>query len=261
MTVIAEQDRMTVRRLLAEGLERDVELIFFTQSRTREIASEHPDCDTCADTAELLDELAGLSDRLRLTTHDVTADPDTATRYNVTAVPMVLLRPVNLNQDSPRLDGGRTDLPASTARSAPAGSRYLAASQAIPNVRFLGQPGGYEFTTLIEDLVDVGRGTTSLAPSTVAAVRAIDVPVHIQVFVTPSCPYCPGVARLAHQLAMENGLIVADVVEANEFPVLTERYQVRSVPMTIINDRVQIVGSISEATVLEGLTQAISHGH
>jgi glutaredoxin len=261
MTVIAEHDRMTVRRLLTEGLERDVELIFFTQSRTRESTSEHPDCDTCADTAELLDELVGLSDRLRLTTHDVTDDPEVATRYNVTAVPMVLLRPVNLNQDPARLDGDGTVGPASPARSTAAGSRQGLANHTVSNVRFLGQPGGYEFTTLIEDLVDLGKGTTGLASTTVEAVRAIDVPVHIQVFVTPACPYCPRVARLAHQLAMENTLIVADVIEANEFPVLSERYQVRSVPKTVINDRVQIVGSISEATVLEGLTRAISHGH
>ena len=86
------------------------------------------------------------------------------------------------------------------------------------SVRFLGLPGGYEFTTLLADIVDVSRGVTDLAPETLDAVRAIDDPVHIQVFVTPACPYCPRAARLAHQMAMENPLIVADVIEANEFP-------------------------------------------
>ena len=255
MTVIAEHDGVTVRKLLAEGLKRDVELVFFTQSRSRELTPERPNCETCADTAELLGELVSLSDRLHLTTRDLTAEPDTATRYNVTAVPLVLLRPTNLNRAFTEIYGVATDWPTTVV-----GTMRADADLRGPNVRFLGLPGGYEFTTLIGDLVDLGRGSTDLTSTTVEAVRAIDGPVHIQVFVTPSCPYCPRVARLAHQLAMENALIVADVVEANEFPVLSERYQVRSVPKTVINDRVQIVGSISEATVLEGLARAISLG-
>jgi hypothetical protein len=63
---------------------------------------------------------------------------------------------------------------------------------------------------------------------------------------------------VAHQLAMENPLIVADVIEANEFQDLSERYQVRSVPKTVINDRVEFVGALPEAKVLEALQQAVS---
>ena len=62
---------------------------------------------------------------------------------------------------------------------------------------------------------------------------------------------------MAHQLAMENPLILADVIEANEFPELSERYGVRSVPKTVINDRVQFLGSLPEAKVLDALQQAV----
>ena len=57
---------------------------------------------------------------------------------------------------------------------------------------------------------------------------------------------------------MENSLIQADVIEANEFQDLSERYGVRSVPKTIINDRVQFVGSLPEAKLLEALQKAVS---
>jgi len=56
---------------------------------------------------------------------------------------------------------------------------------------------------------------------------------------------------------MENPLIVADVIEANEFYELSERYGVRSVPKTVINDRVEFVGSLPEAKVLQALHQAV----
>ncbi len=59
-------------------------------------------------------------------------------------------------------------------------------------------------------------------------------------------------------MAMENPLIVADVVEANEFQNLSERYRVMSVPKTVINDRVELVGAQPETKVLAALRQALS---
>ena len=61
-------------------------------------------------------------------------------------------------------------------------------------------------------------------------------------------------------MAMENPLIVADVVEANEFQNLSERYRVMSVPKTVINDRVEFVGAQPEPKMLEALQRAIASG-
>jgi hypothetical protein len=59
-------------------------------------------------------------------------------------------------------------------------------------------------------------------------------------------------------MAMLNPLIRADVIEVNEFPELGERYAVQSVPKTVINDRIQFVGALSEARVLLALQRAVS---
>ena len=59
-------------------------------------------------------------------------------------------------------------------------------------------------------------------------------------------------------MAMENPLIVADVIEANEFQNLSERYRVMSVPKTVINDRVEFVGAQPEQKVLEALQRALA---
>ena len=59
---------------------------------------------------------------------------------------------------------------------------------------------------------------------------------------------------------MANPRIVADVVEANEFQDLSERYRVMSVPKTVINDRVEFVGAQSESKVLQALQQALGPG-
>jgi predicted DsbA family dithiol-disulfide isomerase len=52
---------------------------------------------------------------------------------------------------------------------------------------------------------------------------------------------------LAHQLAIENEHVTADVIEAQEFPDLARRYGVRGVPKIVINDRVEFVGALPEA--------------
>lgn len=61
-------------------------------------------------------------------------------------------------------------------------------------------------------------------------------------------------------MAMENPLVVAEVIEANEFPALSERYAVSSVPKTVVNGVIQLVGAQPEAKLLEAIKEAVSRG-
>jgi alkyl hydroperoxide reductase subunit AhpF len=261
MTVIADKDRPTVRDVLARDLVSDVELVLFARGRSHLIEDGQPAGLSCHETRELLDELVTLSDRIHLTAHDVDSDPATATRYNVRAVPTVIIRKhASLASQSSPADAQVLSDRVATTRSPGQAGAASCAREPDANVRFVGMPGGFEFSTLIADIVDVSRGSTGLAEQTVAAVRAIDTPVHLLVFVTPACPYCPKAARIAHQMAMTNPLVQADVIEANEFPALSERYRVQTVPKTIINDRIEFVGPLSEAKVLAAVLEATRRG-
>jgi predicted DsbA family dithiol-disulfide isomerase len=62
--------------------------------------------------------------------------------------------------------------------------------------------------------------------------------------------------RLAHQFALENDHITGDMVEASEFPHLAQRYQVRAVPRTIINETGVIEGALPEAQFVEAVRAA-----
>lgn len=53
-------------------------------------------------------------------------------------------------------------------------------------------------------------------------------------------------AGLAHAIAVENPHVVADAIEAQEFPDLAARYQVMGVPKTVVNDTVEFVGAVPE---------------
>ena len=63
-------------------------------------------------------------------------------------------------------------------------------------------------------------------------------------------------ARLAHQFAIENEHITADVVEISEFIDLAQRYQVQGVPKTVVNDRIEIMGAVPESRFLQEVLKA-----
>jgi len=86
----------------------------------------------------------------------------------------------------------------------------------------------------------------------------LDKEVHIQVFVTPTCPYCTTAVRLGHQFAIESPFIRAEMIEATEFPQLANKYDVFGVPKTVINEFVFIDGAVPEATFLENVLKAIA---
>jgi alkyl hydroperoxide reductase subunit AhpF len=53
-------------------------------------------------------------------------------------------------------------------------------------VRFYGSPNGYEFGTLVDAILDVSSGESGLTPETKQALAALEKPVHLQVFSTPT---------------------------------------------------------------------------
>ena len=58
-------------------------------------------------------------------------------------------------------------------------------------------------------------------------------------------------------MAAEFPNVVADVIEANEFPELSQRYGVTGVPKTIVNDKVEFVGAVPEEHFLAAIQQAL----
>lgn len=123
------------------------------------------------------------------------------------------------------------------------------------HIKVLGIPAGYEFAPFLQTILDVSKGSTDLPKDMENRIKAIDFPVTMKVFVTPTCPYCPGAARLAHIMALINPNIHGELVEANEFPELSQKYQVSGVPKTVINDVVDLVGAYPAEIVLKKISE------
>ncbi|MBX0330713.1 thioredoxin family protein [Oscillochloris sp. ZM17-4] len=176
--------------------------------------------------AELLAEVADLSPQISVESVDLVAGADRAAAYGVTVAPTLVV----LSGDE-RADNG---------------------------LRFLGLPSGYEFVSLLEAIrLAGGAFEVSLQPATRAFLDELHAPMRLQVFVTPTCPYCPRAVVLAYQLAMSSPYILAEGVEVSEFPDMGERYSVMGVPKTVIDGLIHIEGAVPEPMLLARLREAL----
>jgi glutaredoxin-like protein len=207
MSLISDEHKEHVRNQLAESLVNPVRIVMFTQEM---------ECQFCAQTKQLITELAALNEKIQAEVHDFVADAELAKQYGIDKVPAIVVL-------------GEKDY----------------------GIRFYGLPYGYEFQTLMSALSVVSKGKTELSEETKAKLRAITNPVHIQVLVTLTCPHCPAAASMAHMFAVENDMIRADVIDANEFPQLAIKYGVMGVPKVVVNDKVEFVGALPEKMFLE----------
>jgi predicted DsbA family dithiol-disulfide isomerase len=64
--------------------------------------------------------------------------------------------------------------------------------------------------------------------------------------------------RLAQHMSIASDRIRSECVEANEFPELSQRYQVMAVPKIVINDRVEFEGAIPERDFVNAVLQAVA---
>lgn len=225
MAYLSDRDREYLRKTLDE-LPRRVKLLVFSEPQSKLLIPGKEPCQYCQVVEEIVEELCSLSDKLEKTVYTDREAPEFAT-YRIDKVPALVL-----------LDEDGTDY----------------------GIRFYGLPSGYEFGTLIEDITDLAHGKTRLSEQTRQALQGLTRPVHIQVFVTPTCPYCPRAVRLAHQMAMESPQIRADMIEANEFAELSNKYGVYGVPKTVINEVEEVEGAVPEATFLSHVLAAVEAG-
>ena len=211
-----------MRERFARELASQVRIDFFTQKETALFVPGRQPCQYCKPARQMLEETAALSDLISLRQHTIDDDREAFTHYGVDKIPAVVL---------PAGDG-----------------RWL---------KYYGFPGGQEFLTLVETIVDLSRGERLLADGVRKRLRRLKKDVLIQVFVTPSCPYCPQMARLAYHMALESPHVTAEVIEAQEFPELSQRFKVRAVPTTVVDGKTTIPGAVPDTVLMDVIERIV----
>ncbi|MCX8169425.1 MAG: thioredoxin family protein [Candidatus Methanomethylicia archaeon] len=178
-------------------------------------------CSGCREAEDLLLDLLSLSDKIIFEKYVYETSRDKFNEYNVTYVPTIIIV-------SPYTGG---------------------------IARFLGVPLGYEFSSLLEDIVHASTGDFPFPKSLIRTVSEIDFNVDIKVFVTLTCPYCPIAVVNAHSFSLINPRIKSEMIDASLFPNLALKYSIAAVPKTIINDSIEIVGAFTPDLLLQRILE------
>ncbi len=101
---------------------------------------------------QVVDEVASLNDKIAVVDKNFVLDTDDRTKYGVDKAPALVVL----------ADGVDT------------------------RIRFYGANTGYEFVSLIEAVLLAGTGNLELEAESLVALAAVDKPMHIQVFSTPT---------------------------------------------------------------------------
>ena len=146
-------------KLLRDDIVKQVKDVFDSQLKNRvEILffGSKEDCEHCEDARQLVEEVSAISDKLHMSSHDLEDDAEIAQQYHVSMAPGLVIA----GKDADRIiDYG---------------------------IRYAGIPSGYEFSSLIQDLVLVSGRDSGLTVETRATLAELKKPVHLQVFVTPT---------------------------------------------------------------------------
>ncbi len=172
MALLDDTIKPQVREILSK-LEGPVKLVVFTQGEggleEASASSESSEteiqglikpgsgieCEMCSETRQLAEEVAELSDKIDIEVLDFVKHEQRAEQYGVDKIPAIVI-----------LKGGEQPVD------------Y--------GIHFYGIPSGYEFSSLLEDILMVGRGKAELSSQTGQELQKLDKPVHIQVYVTPT---------------------------------------------------------------------------
>lgn len=144
MALLSEPDRQIVQSHLAP-IQHPVKLLFFTQTFGAP--------ETAGITRQVLDEVAGLNERITVEEVNYILDRDRAASYGIERIPAIaILR----NDEDTR-------------------------------IRFFGAPAGYEFMSLVEAVALAGSNESGLSPESRQLIADhVKEPLDIQVFVTPT---------------------------------------------------------------------------
>jgi alkyl hydroperoxide reductase subunit AhpF len=147
MALLSPADQEKLRDAFNE-MASTVKIVFFTQALG---------CETCLQTRQIIDELPPLTDKVTIDEVNLVLDADRAKQFGVDRVPALAIVGVDA-------EGAEHD----------------------SRIRFVGTPAGYEFISLVQAVLLVGGRESTLTPDNRQKLAAIEEPLTIQVYTTPT---------------------------------------------------------------------------
>ncbi len=198
--------------LLNEDVKKQIKEVLSSmdQSVKMVLFTKEEPCQTCSETRQLLSEVSELSEKIAVEEKDLEKDSEYAQQYGITLAPSFVV-----------LDGEGN----------------------YKGVKFNGIPAGHEINSFLGALIDMSGVDYGFDKQAIERIQNVKSPVNIKVFITLQCPHCPGAVQNAHRIAMLNDNIEGEMIEAQTFQELSQKFDVSGVPKIVINDEHELVGN------------------
>jgi glutaredoxin-like protein len=120
-------------------------------------------------------------------------------------------------------------------------------------IRYYGNPMGPELSNLLDDIVYVSRGENTLSDTVTQKLQLMKKRTQLKIFYSALCPYSLPVVKLGLQLAVASDFIMLDIIDAVEFLRVSEKYHVRGIPLTIVNEEKSFYGALEDEEYVENI--------
>ncbi len=205
-----------------EKLKDSISVKLFTDAKNTNDGKKVRNCMACEGTYNLLQTLVEVSnDKLTIEEISTEENKELAEKYGVVRIPTILL----LNQDEKEV------------------------------IRYTASPTGAELAPFIETLQYFSGVNSYYRDAIGSSLKKIEKS-NIKLFITLSCPYCPGIVPLLNLVALlSKGKIIVEIIDISMNPDIASKYNVQGVPHTLINEKDQISGMVTLQDILEKLTK------
>lgn len=119
------------------------------------------------------------------------------------------------------------------------------------NIHYLAIPEGPEVLPFIEALQALPAGVAGHQEPWTRKLSGLRRPARLFVFMATTCPNCPRTVRAALQLSLVSHGVHSYIIDVQRYPRLGERYRIKSVPATVLDDGWTGVGMMSPAELVE----------
>lgn len=172
---------------------------------------QETDCSHCRDLRFLVEKIASITHKIKTETYNFAINKEIANQYKIKRIPAVALI-------------GEKDY----------------------GIRYYSSPEGPELYNFLDDIVEVSQGEAKLSEKSKERLKELKSIINLEYFISPTCPFSwPGEKTLL-RLAMASDLINLDIINVTDFREVAEKYNVRGIPMTVVNGKGEFYGALKE---------------
>lgn len=169
------------------------------------------DCLHCQEAKRLFEHIAELSPKLKFAVYNFETNKNKDHQYQIFDVPAVAII-------------GEKDF----------------------GIRYYCYPQSLELNNFLDDIVYVSKGEHHLSDQVMQKLKYLKRRIQLKVFISPWCSYSLPAARMGLKLAIASDLISVDIIDTNDFLKIADKYQVRAIPMTVVNETQSFYGALDE---------------